>query len=95
MPAVVAHQINREGVKSAEKVGHLEMYHLAESSEVERTADFVLALWQSEGLKAAGRAYLQMLAARRVELVNWELIWRPWAGQVAVRGRIELGGDGE
>ena len=30
MPCLLAHQINREGVKAADKVGYLEMYHLAE-----------------------------------------------------------------
>src|SRR5690606_32069603 len=39
MPGLLAHQINREGQKAAEKLGRLEMYHLAESAEVERTAD--------------------------------------------------------
>lgn len=90
IPCLLAHQINREGVKAAEKVGHIEMYHLAESSEVERTADLVFGLWAGDGLKAAGLAYLQMLASRHHALVNWELIWRPWIGQIAVRGQIDL-----
>ena len=93
IPCIIAVQINREGVKAAQKTGYLEMYHLAESSEIERTCDFVLGLWQSEGLRQAGTAYLQMLAARRVPLINWELIWAPWSGTVAVRSQIDLRGS--
>lgn len=90
LPCVLAHQINREGVKAAEKTGRLEMYHLAESSEVERTADWVFGLWQGPSLREAGRAYLQMLAARREDLVDWEMVWRPHFGQVAVRSQVDL-----
>jgi len=90
IPCLMAHQINREGVKSAERSGKLEMYHLAESAEVERTADWVFGLWQGEGLRQAGRAYIQMLAARREDLVDWEAVWRPHIGQIAVRGQVDL-----
>lgn len=45
IPCMLAHQINREGMKAAEKSGRLEMYHMAEGSEVERTADWVFGLW--------------------------------------------------
>jgi DnaB-like helicase C terminal domain len=90
IPCLLAHQVNREGVKSAEKVGRLEMYHMAEASEVERSADVVFGLWQGAGLRSAGRAYLQILAARRFDLVNWELAWQPWSGLIQARGRIDL-----
>lgn len=90
IPCLLAHQINREGVKAAEKSNRLEMYHLAESSEVERTADWVFGLWQSEGLRAASSAYLQTLAARREDLLNWQLIWVPHLGRVAAVGQIDF-----
>ena len=90
MPCVMAHQINREGVKAAEKTGHLEMYHLAESAEIERTADLVLGLWQSAALRDVGRAWLQTLAFRRRELRHWEIIWRPFIGQIQPRNEIVL-----
>lgn len=90
MPCVMAHQINREGVRAAEKTGHLEMYHLAESAEIERTADLVLGLWQSAALRDVGRAWLQTLAFRRQDLRHWEVIWRPFIGQIQPRNEIQL-----
>lgn len=92
---VMAHQINREGVKAAQRSGRLEMYHLAEAAEIERTMDWVLGLWQSRGLREVGRAWLQSLAARRADLVHWELIWRPFIGQIQVHGTIEMPDDDE
>lgn len=80
MPGVLAHQINREGVKSAEKVGHLEMYHMAEAAEVERTADWVYGLWQPYSMRQIGQCYLQTLASRREDLMNWVMRWTPWNG---------------
>lgn len=93
IPCFLAHQVNREGHKAAEKVGRLEMYHLAESAEVERTADWVLGLWQSRMLREGGRAYIQMLASRREDLVNWEMVWRPWTGQRHIIAEINLEAD--
>lgn len=90
LSCVMAHQINREGVKAAEKTGHLEMYHLAESAEIERTADLVLGLWQSAALRDVGRAWVQTLAFRRQELRHWEIIWRPFIGQIQPRNEIVL-----
>lgn len=90
LPCLLAHQINREGVKAAEKSGRLEMYHLAESSEVERTADWVFGLWQGQALRSAGRAYLLSLAARREDLVDWEMVWRPHIGNVGVRAVVNI-----
>lgn len=92
---VMAHQINREGVKAARASGRLEMYHMAEASEVERTADWVLGLWQSRGLRDIGRAWLQTLASRRADLVNWDLVWRPWIGDIAARGTFDLPDEDE
>lgn len=90
MPCLLAHQINREGVKAAEKTDHLEMYHLAESSEVERTADLVLGLYQSDLERIAGQAKLQILAARRESLKNWAITWRGGVGYSEVLREIVL-----
>lgn len=90
IPCVMAHQINREGVKAAEKTGHLEMYHLAESAEVERTADAVYGLWQTAAMRDVGTAWLQSLARRRGDLVHWELLWRPYIGDIAMMSEIQL-----
>lgn len=86
MPVMIAHQINRDGVKSARKLGYLEMDHLAEGSEVERTSDLVLSLYQSLENRAIYMTLLQTLAARRSEYKAWNLNWNIAAGQVSVLG---------
>lgn len=88
MPCMLAHQINRDGVKAAEREGRLEMWHLAESAEVERTADWVFGLWQNELMRQGGIAYLQMLASRRADLVHWQLGWEPWIGFIECQGDV-------
>lgn len=88
MPCMLAHQVNREGVKAAEKDGRLEMYHLAESAEVERTADWVFGLWQDAVMKQGGVAYLQTLASRRAEQIHWQLGWEPWRGFIEVQADV-------
>lgn len=76
IPCLLAHQINREGVKAAEKSDHLRMDHLAESAETERTADWVFGLYVSPAERTMLRAKLQILAARREELAAWQVTWR-------------------
>jgi replicative DNA helicase len=90
MPCLLAHQINREGVKAADKVGYLEMYHLAEGSEVERTADWVFGLYRSEAERATLQAKFQTLAARREDLRHFQLNWNIGTGFVNVRSQIQL-----
>lgn len=90
MSCLLTHQINREGVKSADKVGHLEMWHLAEGAECERTADFIFGQYGSHDERAVGQAKFQMLGARRVELKHWQIGWRPWTGMVKAKQEIEL-----
>jgi hypothetical protein len=90
MATVLAHQINREGVRMAEKAGRLEMYHLADSAEVERTADWAFGLWQSRALRDVNFMQMQSLAARREDLIHWELAWQPWVGIMNVRGVVDL-----
>ena len=75
LSCLLAHQINREGVKQADRLGYLEMYHLADSAEIERTSDWVFGLYASRDDKATRRAKLQVLAARRAELLNWDMRW--------------------
>jgi hypothetical protein len=90
MPCLLAHQVNREGVKAANKNGWLEMHHMAESAEVERTADMVFALYQSADERAVQQVKFQMLAARRVDLRNWQLNWQLGNGNISVRQQIDL-----
>jgi hypothetical protein len=75
-------------VKAAQKAGFLEMHHLAEGSEVERTADWVFGLYQSSVHRQVHQALLQTLAARREDTASWELIWNVQEGLVDVAGRV-------
>jgi replicative DNA helicase len=88
LSCVVAHQINREGVKAADKVGHLEMYHLADSAEIERTADFVFGVYANREDKHVDRAKFQILAARRTELKNWHMTWNINLGTYRARSEF-------
>lgn len=87
LPTMLAHQINREGVKAADKVGRLEMFHLAEGSEVERTADWVFGLYRSKEDVLGMTAKFQTLAARREDLKHFRLTWQVGVGQINVRGQ--------
>ena len=90
MPCLLAHQINREGVKTAEKEDHLAMYMLAESSEVERTADWVFGLYASQMERLSGQAKLQILAARREVIKNWQITWRNGVGFSQVLRELDI-----
>lgn len=90
MPCYLAHQINRDGQKAAEKVGRLEMYHLAEASEIERTCDWVFGMYASKDQEIARRVMFQTLATRRASKKHWELGWEPEAGLIEVRQEITL-----
>jgi hypothetical protein len=90
MSCLLAHQINREGVKAAQKSGFLEMYHMAEGSEIERTADWVFGLYQSQVLRQVHHALLQILAARRDDVAAWHLNWRLSNGFVNVAERVDV-----
>lgn len=89
-PVVLAHQINREGMRQAQQSGHLEMYMLAEGSEVERTSDWVIGLYASQDERTAQMIKWQTLAGRRAsELRSWRMAWRPWIGQVDTLAELE------
>lgn len=94
LPCLLAHQINREGVQAADKLGHLESYMMAESAEVERTADLLMSLYQSKMDKNIDQATLQILAFRRDETKNWSLGWHLGEVMSSVRREISFnGGD--
>jgi replicative DNA helicase len=86
LPCLLLHQINREGMRAAAKTGQHEMDHLAEAAEIERTADFVFALYQSRDAKIIGEAVWQTLKSRRVPPKDWDLAFRLDAGDIRVRG---------
>lgn len=90
LPVAMAHQITRDGIKSAEKTGRLSMTHMADSSEVERACDFAFGLYASEDDRAVNRMQLQGLAARRVPTETFDLLWNIEVGMVACRGLLSL-----
>lgn len=90
LPTVLLHQINREGVKLAQKTGHLEMFHMADAAEVERTAHMVFGLYATPDDVQIRQIKLQMLAARRVPLKNWQLFWAPEVGGISVEREIQI-----
>lgn len=90
MPCLLAHQINREGVKAADKTGYLEMYMLAGSSEVERTADWVFGLYRGDEDEVGGLATLQVLASRREDTKAWMLAYDPSQGVIQALREVSL-----
>jgi len=90
MPCLIAHQINREGAKAADKDGYLSMWHLAESAEVERASDWVFGLYASNDERAALTTKFQTLASRREDIKHFLLTWRINAGIISVRSEITL-----
>lgn len=91
IPCLLAHQINREGMREAKKNGWLEMYMLAEGSEVERTADWAFGLYASSDERRAQMMKWQTMATRRgSENKNWRVgVWRPYLGQIEELEEIE------
>lgn len=89
IPCLLAHQINRDGVKAASKSGFLSMEYLADGAEVERTADMVFGLYQSGVERQAQMMKFQTLAARRLVPKHWYLKWRLDGGSIGVLRELE------
>lgn len=91
LPCLLAHQINREGIKDAQSAGRLKMSHFAESAEVERTADWAFALWQSDDHKEMNRMLWQTLGSRRGALRDFDMVtWDIVHGNIAARNDVAL-----
>ena len=75
MPCLLANQVSRDGIKQAETTGHLEMWHMADSAEIERTADWLFALYQTRMDRGGEIARFQTLASRRQALRDFLLNW--------------------
>jgi replicative DNA helicase len=93
IPALVLAQINREGKEQAARLGRYDMEHLAESSEMERTPDFVFSLLRQPTETNEDGALLQKLKGRRVEELPeaWEMVWRLGVGDIRVMREVALG----
>ena len=90
MPCLMAHQINREGMRMARKNGFHRMDDMAEGSEVERTADLALTMFASEEYRMANRFLLQIVASRRSPINAWEVNWTPETGIMRVHGEADI-----
>lgn len=90
MACSLTHQINREGVKAAKKLGYLEMEHMAEAAEVERTGDWVFGMFQSHDEVVRGLMKFQTLGARRAKPEHFLLEWHLSRGQIAANQKITL-----
>ncbi len=90
LPAFLTCQINREGERAAAKAGKLELSHLAESSEIERSSSWVFGLMRSEAEVIAGVATVQTLASRRMDLRHWQCAWEPWYGIQKTLREVQL-----
>jgi replicative DNA helicase len=88
MPCVLAHQINRDGTKRAASTGKLDMGDLANSSETERTSDWVFGLNATPDQVVTNRMELQTLACRRVKPKHYELFWYIDVGRILVKREI-------
>lgn len=82
MPCLLAHQISREGVRQADKLGYLDMTHLAEGSEVERTADWAFGIHRSKAETSTLKAKFQTLAVRREDFRHFMLRWSVDTGHI-------------
>ena len=90
IPCLMAHQISRDGVKNARKNGYHWPEDMAEGSEVERTADWVFALYQSHDARIVNQVLCQLMAARRADTKAWELSWDIENAALFVVGETEL-----
>jgi DnaB-like helicase C terminal domain len=84
MSALVAHQINREGKKAADKRGWHEMWDLAETSGAERETDLVCSMYQSNDMAQINQVRFQILASRRTPIKWWRIKWHMAQGSVWV-----------
>lgn len=91
MPCLLAHQVSREGMAHAHKHDELRMEFMAEGSEVERTSDLVFGMYQSDHDRTDYRAKFQLLAGRRVDLMNWRLAWNVGHPEIRSLGAIGVG----
>jgi hypothetical protein len=89
MSCLIAHQIKGDGVERVHKSGWLRMTDLAYGREVERAADAVFSVLQTPEQAKAQMATFQILAHRRRPLKAWDLMWRPWMGDIQVVGEAE------
>lgn len=88
LPLLLLAQIKREGQERARKTGRYVMDDLAESSEIERSADFVFSVIRQVTESNEDGALWQTLKARRVLEKDWEMTWRLGVGDLRVQREV-------
>jgi replicative DNA helicase len=83
IPCLMAHQVKRDGKSASDKTGKLQAEDMANSSEVERTVDWLFGLYQSHDQKMVHRLEWQTLAARRASTTrHFECLWELDNGRI-------------
>ena len=87
IPCMLAVQFNRASQENKSRSG--DQHNIADSADVERTADIALGLSRSEGDRINQLMKLKEMKVRRDSAKNWELDWRfsPFT-RFAVRNEI-------
>lgn len=95
MPLLLAHQINRDGIERARKLGYLEMTMFADSSEVERIVTHAFGLYQSRDNMVADRLLFQTIVSRKYRPKHWLMSWNLSQGNIGVIRETELPNSAE
>lgn len=90
LPCLLVSQIKREGHDRARKSGFYVMDDMAETSRIERDATLIMAIYQSEVMRAAHTAQLQELKFRRGKTKNWDMAFRLEVGDIRVLREAEV-----
>ena len=90
MSCLMAHQFSRERYKIALKEKHHEMFDFADSSGVERGADWIFAMFQSPEMRQMGEVLFQTLGGRRGPIKNWDMLWSPETGSMRIVDECDL-----
>lgn len=93
IPCLLLHQMNREGIKAAEKSGKINAYAAADSAEVERTADMLYAIYQTQVQSEANRMSLLNPKLRRGVPRDYLCEWNK--GKMMGSALLELDDEGD
>lgn len=90
IPCLMAHQINRDGIKASERSGALSLTSSADTSEIERAADWLFGLFRTKDDESNLTARFQTIAARRRESRNFQLRWQVDVGYIHAISEFDM-----
>lgn len=85
IPVLLLHQINRDGAQHSRKTGVYLPEHMSYGSEVERTTDFLFAIYQSEFDRRCTEAQFQLIKSRRTKKCRWQSSFDVGCGDIQIR----------